>query len=132
MVVKPSMKNVKFLTNLSEKYGLERLTKYPQVFIRDKHIGGFKEVREHFNPTFNFKKLADVTAVMTRNLNNVIDINFYPVPETELSNKRHRPLGIGVQGLADLYMLMRYPFDSEEAADLNRKVFCYYLLCCYA
>ena len=111
------------LDQLAEKYGLPRMTKFPQVFIRDRHIGGFKEVREFFNPTFNFKKLADVTAVMTRNLNNVIDLNFYPVPETELSNKRHRPLGIGVQGLADLYMLMRYPFDSEEAAALNKKVF---------
>ena len=111
------------LDKLAEKYGLPRMTKFPQVFIRDRHIGGFREVRDYFNPTVNFKKLADVTAVMTRNLNNVIDLNFYPVPETELSNKRHRPLGIGVQGLADLYMLMRYPFDSEEAAELNKKVF---------
>ena len=111
------------LDQLAEKYGLPRMTKFPQVFIRDRHIGGFREVRDYFNPTVNFKKLADVTAVMTRNLNNVIDLNFYPVPETELSNKRHRPLGIGIQGLADLYMLMRYPFDSEEAAELNKKVF---------
>ena len=60
---------------------------------------------------------------MTRNLNNVIDLNFYPVPETEYSNKRHRPLGIGVQGLADVYIKFRYPFDSPEAAELNKKIF---------
>ena len=60
---------------------------------------------------------------MTRNLNKVIDLNFYPVPETEYSNKRHRPLGIGVQGLADVYIMFKYPFDSPEAAELNKKIF---------
>lgn len=61
--------------------------------------------------------------MVTRNLNKIIDINYYPVPEAERSNKRHRPIGIGVQGLADTFILMRYPFDSEEAQELNRKIF---------
>lgn len=73
--------------------------------------------------SYDFKKLHDVVKVMTRNLNKVIDINFYPVPEAKTSNMRHRPIGIGVQGLADAFFLMRYPFDSEEAKQLNRDIF---------
>ena len=53
----------------------------------------------------------------------MIDLNYYPIPEAELSNKRHRPIGIGVQGLADVYIKLRYPFDSEEAYNLNKKIF---------
>merc|ERR1719373_1308372 len=64
--------------------------------------------------TYDFKGLADVTRIMTRNLNKVIDVNYYPVKEAENSNMRHRPIGIGVQGLADVFMLMRYPFESPE------------------
>ena len=67
--------------------------------------------------------MYEVTKVVTRNLDNVIDINFYPVPETKLSNMRHRPLGIGVQGLADVYCKMRFPFDSLEASQLNKEIF---------
>ncbi|XP_069615690.1 ribonucleoside-diphosphate reductase large subunit [Ranitomeya imitator] len=73
--------------------------------------------------TYDFKKLADVTKVVVRNLNKIIDINFYPVPEAEYSNKRHRPIGIGVQGLADAFILMRYPFESPEAQLLNKQIF---------
>ena len=56
-------------------------------------------------------------------LNKIIDINYYPVPETELSNKRHSPLGIGVQGLADVFINMEIPFDSPETAQLNKEIF---------
>ena len=72
---------------------------------------------------FNFQKLYEVTKVVTKNLNKVIDLNYYPVPETELSNKKHRPLGIGVQGLADVFVNLRMPFDSEDAALLNKQIF---------
>jgi len=72
---------------------------------------------------FDHQKLFDVVKVTTRNLNKVIDINYYPVPEAANSNKRHRPVGIGVQGLADVFMLMRYPWESQEAHDLNRDIF---------
>ena len=72
---------------------------------------------------FNFKKLAEVTKVITRNLNRIIDINYYPIPEAKTSNFRHRPIGIGVQGLADAFILMRMPFDSEEAKQLNIEIF---------
>lgn len=73
--------------------------------------------------TYNFDKLAEVAGQLVRNLNQVIDRNMYPVPETKVSNMLHRPLGIGVQGLADVFCLMRMPFDSEEAAELNKEIF---------
>lgn len=75
------------------------------------------------NKTFDFKKLEEVTRVITRNLNRIIDINYYPIPEAQNSNFRHRPIGIGVQGLADAFILMRFPFDSEGAKKLNKQIF---------
>ncbi|KAK6746040.1 hypothetical protein RB195_012264 [Necator americanus] len=72
---------------------------------------------------FDFDKLHEVAKVLTRNLNKIIDINYYPVEEARRSNFRHRPIGLGVQGLADAFMLMRYPFTSPEARDLNKRIF---------
>ena len=73
--------------------------------------------------TYDFEKLHNITRVVTRNLNKVIDINYYPIPEAYNSNMRHRPIGIGVQGLADAFIKMRFPFDSAEARKLNREIF---------
>jgi len=73
--------------------------------------------------TFDFNKLLEVTRVITRNLNRIIDINYYPLEEAKRSNMRNRPIGIGVQGLADALILMRYPFDSESAQKLNKEIF---------
>lgn len=75
------------------------------------------------NGKFDFEKLHDVTRIATRNLNKIIDINYYPIKEAANSNFRHRPIGIGVQGLADAYILMRFPFESVGAADLNKQIF---------
>jgi len=75
------------------------------------------------NRSFDFNHLVEITRVVTRNLNRIIDINYYPVPEARKSNFRHRPIGIGVQGLADAFLLMRLPFDSPEARKLNRDIF---------
>ncbi len=72
---------------------------------------------------FDHKKLFEITQVVTRSLNKVIDINYYPIEEAKRSNLRHRPIGIGVQGLADVFILLRLPFDSEEARKLNRDIF---------
>ncbi|MBB5285198.1 ribonucleoside-diphosphate reductase alpha chain [Rhabdobacter roseus] len=72
---------------------------------------------------FDHQKLYEITKVVTRNLNKIIDLNYYPVPEAERSNKRHRPIGIGIQGLADAFCLLRMPFDSDEAKQLNQEVF---------
>ncbi|KAF9920707.1 hypothetical protein FBU30_009375 [Linnemannia zychae] len=75
------------------------------------------------NQTYDFKLLHKITKVVTRNLNKIIDQNYYPVPEAEKSNKRHRPVGVGVQGLADAFIKMRMPFDSPEARRLNLQIF---------
>jgi len=73
--------------------------------------------------TFDHDKLFEVTYQATVNLNRIIDGNFYPVEEARKSNMRHRPIGLGVQGLADAFILMRLPFESEEARALNREIF---------
>ena len=73
--------------------------------------------------TFDYATLRKVVKVAIRNLNRVIDINYYPTPETERSNFRHRPVGLGVQGLADVFALMRVSWESEKAADLNQRIF---------
>lgn len=73
--------------------------------------------------TFDHQRLFDVTYVATKNLNKIIDRNYYPIPEARKSNMRHRPIGLGVQGLADAFILMRFPFESEEAKKLNSEIF---------
>merc|ERR1711971_742921 len=73
--------------------------------------------------TYDFAKLKMVSKVVTKNLNKIIDVNFYPVIEARNSNMRHRPVGIGIQGLADAYIMMRFPFESEEVVLLNKQIF---------
>lgn len=73
--------------------------------------------------TYNFEGLGEVVKVMVYNLNKVIDVNFYPVEAAERSNMRHRPLGLGVQGLADVFMMLRMPFEGPEAKLLNKQIF---------
>ena len=103
----------------------------PQIFIDAEHIGGFNELYKHFKPTFDYESLINVVSRVTKNLDKVVDINFYPVIETKRSNIKHRPLGIGVQGLADVYAKFKCAFDSDEAAELNKKMFAaiYYSAC---
>ena len=71
---------------------------------------------------FNHELFYTVTKRVTRNLNKVIDRNYYPVIEGENSNKRHRPIGLGVQGLADAFIMLRMPFPSDEAKKLNQEI----------
>jgi len=73
--------------------------------------------------TFNFEKLRKYTAILARNLDIVIDKNFYPTPECRASNMKHRPIGIGIQGLADVFAILRMPWTSEAASELNREIF---------
>ncbi|KAJ3220819.1 Ribonucleoside-diphosphate reductase large subunit [Clydaea vesicula] len=75
------------------------------------------------NKRFDFDNLRKVTKVVTKNLDKIIDINYYPVPEAKRSNTRHRPIGLGVQGLADAFIKMRLPFDSDAAQQLNKDIF---------
>jgi ribonucleoside-diphosphate reductase alpha subunit len=71
---------------------------------------------------FNFERFHKVVKMVTKNMDKVIDRNFYPTPETRNSNMRHRPIGIGLQGIADVYMMLRMPYESAEAAELNRQI----------
>lgn len=86
-------------------------------------LPAFVERDEKGETRFNYEKLVHVARVATRNLNKIIDINFYPVPETKISNDRHRPIGVGVQGLADVFALFGVSFYSDEAQELNVKIF---------
>ena len=107
--------------------------KVPQVYYRatdeveetttERHIGGYTKLLDFTRPTYNHEKLISVINVMVKNLNKIVDLNYYPVVETERSNRNHRPLGLGVQGLADVYAKMKYPFDSPEATALNKEIF---------
>lgn len=81
------------------------------------------EYDEQNKPYFNYEKLFDVVKIATYNLNKVIDNNYYPVPEGKFSDKMNRPIGIGVSGLADVFIILRYAYTSPEAKDLNKKIF---------
>jgi ribonucleoside-diphosphate reductase alpha chain/ribonucleoside-diphosphate reductase subunit M1 len=99
---------------------------YPQIFIESnnelKHIGGWNELYNYTAATFDYDKLYEVAYLATVNLNQVIDINYYPVFETKKSNLNHRPIGLGIQGLADILVLLRIPYDSDKALDINSKI----------
>ena len=83
----------------------------------------FVDYDENDKPKYNYEKLHHITKVITKNLNKIIDKNFYPVDKAWRSNMKHRPTGIGVQGLADTFIKMRVAFDSKEAKDINKKIF---------
>lgn len=95
----------------------------PIIYVSNTFIGGCKELKQMLAPTYDFDKLHEVTKHVTENLNKVIDINYYPTVKTRLSNMKHRPIGIGVQGLADVFAIMDFPFDSNEAKELNEQIF---------
>ncbi|CAN5303303.1 ribonucleoside-diphosphate reductase subunit alpha [soil metagenome] len=86
----------------------------PKFVVEDKDTKRLK---------FDHQKLYEITYVATKNLNKVIDINYYPVPEAKKSNMRHRPIGLGIQGLADTFIMLKMPFDSPEARGLNKDIF---------
>ena len=86
-------------------------------------IGGYTELASYLCPSYDYQKLSKLAGTLTHNLNKVIDHNFYPIKETWDSNKKHRPIGIGVQGLANVFYEMKMPFDSNEAKEVNKKIF---------
>lgn len=87
------------------------------------YIGGYEEAWTYLRPEFDFNKLGELTRDLVVNLNKVIDKNFYPNEQTRKSNITHRPIGIGVQGLADVFAAMRVPFTSDSARKLNKDIF---------
>lgn len=100
----------------------EKGQKYPQISYKE-FQGGYTDFVEKFPARFDYEDLIENTKLMTRNLNRVIDRSTYPIESAKRSNTRHRPIGIGVQGLADIFMKMRIAFDSNEAKILNDKIF---------
>ena len=86
-------------------------------------LPAFVKLEDENKMKFDFEELHKVTKVVTNNLNNIIDVNFYPTDKTRRSNMRHRPIGIGVQGLADVFFKMNLPFHSDEAKQLNKDIF---------
>jgi|UniRef100_A0A6C0ISQ0 ribonucleotide reductase alpha subunit len=86
-------------------------------------LPAFVKLEDENKIKFDFEELHKVTKVVTNNLNNIIDVNFYPTDKTRRSNMRHRPIGIGVQGLADVFFKMNLPFHSDEAKQLNKDIF---------
>ena len=112
----------KFYTEISKKVG-KTISTVPQIFIGDKYIGSYDDFKKYNKNKFNFELLEKCCKIIVRGLNNVVDKNKYPIIETKISNFRHRPLGIGVQGFADLLFKMKYSFESKNARDLNREIF---------
>ena len=95
----------------------------PLLYDGERQIGGFTDTLNILRNKFNYKELHEVTKVVTNNLNNVIDINYYPTDKTFVSNNKHRPIGIGVQGLADAFALLDIPFHSNLAKEVNKNIF---------
>ena len=125
MNIEYDVKDYKELTSLSGSYPLG--VKFPQIYRIDNHknnhVGGYTELNDYLRPSFDFKGLQSIAERLTKNLNNIIDYNYYPTPETRTSNLRHRPIGIGVQGLANVFFELGYSFDSDEAKNLNERIF---------
>lgn len=136
---KPLCKNSRFVRNtlkyrkfeFEEKFQadletvLQRPVKpeeLPIIFCGEKQIGNYTDLLNFIKPSYNYDKLEDVAYTTTINLDRVIDVNYYPTIETKYSNIRHRPIGVGIQGLADALVMLKIPFDSEESIKFNSKM----------
>jgi ribonucleoside-diphosphate reductase alpha subunit len=121
--------NIKYKEKQYNQDTLNELKKYvdnvtfPIIFTSEmKHIGGWADFYKYTASTYDYKKLYDIAYTATINLDKVIDINYYPVPQAKLSNMKHRPIGLGIQGLADALVQMRIPYESDEAVEYNAKI----------
>jgi len=95
----------------------------PKIYVNGTYIGGYKELISFYRPSIDFELLGQTTRHLVRNLNAIIDTNFYPLEETRRSNLSHRPIGIGVQGFADLLLKCRISFTDKEAFSFNEEIF---------
>ena len=96
---------------------------YHKVGINYEYIGGYEDFIHFMKPEYNYERLKRITKVLVKNLNNIIDYNFYPTEKTKRSNFNHRPIGIGIQGFANVLYEMKLSFDTDEAKELNKKIF---------
>ena len=137
---KPGCKYCDYAKNLCDYYKINYILKdyqeikkstdelykvtFPRIYNHENQIiGGYTELVQFLKPTYNYQKLKKLSKILTYNLNRIIDYNFYPIKETHLSNFRHRPIGIGVQGLANVFYEMKISFDSDESKEINKKIF---------
>ena len=111
------------LKEISKKYGCEELTKVPQIELGNELIGGFDELQNYIKPEYDFNELKKVASISTRNINKIINISLHPVNETLVSDMENRPIGVGIQGLADTFAELGYSFESPEARVLNHLIF---------
>jgi ribonucleoside-diphosphate reductase subunit M1 len=107
----------------NEFYSKNKVKTVPQIFFNGEKIGGFEDFVKFIRPTFDYVKLREVVHQVVENLDKIIDINYYPIPETIKSNSELRPIGIGVQGLADVFAQMYLPFTSDESKKINERIF---------
>ena len=97
---------------------------FPKIFTKNNDfIGGYMELEDYTCPEIDYDKLKEISKILTINLNNTIDYNRYPTEKTKLSNMRHRPIGIGVQGLANIFFELKLPFTSDKAKEINKRIF---------
>lgn len=106
---------------------LEPFETVPQLFSEYEgliyHLGGYDDCWKILSPRISYKELYNLSYELVENLNKVIDKNFYPIEKTHVSNMNHRPVGLGVQGLADVFLSLKLPFDSETARSINKQIF---------
>lgn len=107
--------------SFEELFELTKCKTFPQIYYGETLIGGFDDMYKFTAGKFNYEKLYDVAYIAAINLDKIIDVNFYPVIEAKRSNIRHRPIGLGIQGLADALALLKIPFDSEECLEFNAR-----------
>lgn len=119
--------NIEYIEKTKEDFNLlenkPNISTYPIIYHKNNFIGGYTELEKYLKPDIDYKKLKNISKILVNNLNNIIDYNFYPTEKTELSNKRHRPIGIGVQGLANVFYEMKLSFEDEEAKIINKNIF---------
>ena len=109
--------------NRFSKEANKKINTVPIITHNNEYVGDYMALAKLLQPTFDYEHLHKITKMVTENLDKVIDINYYPTEKTRRSNLRHRPIGIGVQGLADTFALMNIPFHSKEAQEINKKIF---------
>ena len=122
-----STERIKFYEKYTDEENDILVNSMPQVFINDELIGGYTKTLSHlenlFKPIFNYDKLGQTVKTLVKNLNLIIDYNYYPTENSKKSNQKHRPIGLGVQGLADVFIKMNMPFTSIQARELNKNIF---------
>ncbi len=107
---------------INDKFNRD-ISTFPQIIVDNKYIGTFQDLSIVLCPYFDYEELHSVTKTVIENLDKIIDVNFYPTDKTRRSNYLHRPVGLGIQGLADTFALLNIPFHSEQAREINKNIF---------